>query len=392
MKIRRLAVKGFDYEDKIRDTLIIEGAPYVLPLNSPDEESETIEVPVELEDNIPYDIKISREFLEAKDKILDCPLGDIIKDEDNNIRPLSQLYAFKFDASNKFGLPSGTTFANVFESDAVKGMFVEVCKNMFPNINPLTNKNDIDVNKYYAPYIPLVVLTGIMTAQKDENDKVFFNPEGTVSVAEFLDCLNAIKFGANSNVSRKKTLDNISDENDYFNEGYQKCLRGISSPFFNLYRRDELVKPITRFELAYITVICWTRFIEKFDSIYSNPYYIGINFDWEHPYEYIKKYLDGRSYKVSKVISDKDFNIISLNIKDYKGNRTMTTYKNDIKVGTSAIPLPMFMSLIELDTVKLFNFKSDSDTYKLDPLKEVSRGELCYFVNQLAKIFNIKYC
>ena len=91
----------------------------------------------------------------------------------------------------------------------------------------------------------------------------YFNPDGTVSVAEFLDGLNAIKFGCISNISRKKTLDRISDENDYFNDGYQDCVRGISSPFFNLYTRKELLEPITRIELAYITVICWNQFLEK---------------------------------------------------------------------------------------------------------------------------------
>ena len=44
--------------------------------------------------------------------------------------------------------------------------------------------------------------------------------------------LNAIR---NANRVRKKALDNLSNEEDYFNEGYNSCLAGISSPFFNLY-------------------------------------------------------------------------------------------------------------------------------------------------------------
>ena len=261
---------------------------------------------------------------------------------------------------------------------------------MFPNENPKTKRNDINDDAYYTPYIPLVVLTGVMLPQLDDVNRVFFNPEGTVSVAEFLDSLNAIKFGANSNISRKKTIDNISNEDDYFNEGYQACLRGVSSPFFNLYRRDELLKPITRIEVAYLTVICWESFINKYNNIYGNSYYMGINFDWEHPFNEVKKYIDGQDYKVTKVVIDKDFDVVSLNIKDYKGNRTMSAYKQDIKNGVSAIPLPMYMSMLELGIVNLFNYK-EINTLRLSPLKELSRGELCYFVNQLARLFNTKY-
>ena len=84
---------------------------------------------------------------------------------------------------------------------------------------------------------------------------------------------------------------------------------------------------------------------------------------------------------------DKDYDVISLNIKDYKSDRAMSEYKEDLLRGISPIPLPMFMSLIELDLLNLFYYESRC----LDPLKEVSRGELCYFLNNLAKLFPMKY-
>ena len=103
----------------------------------------------------------------------------------------------------------------------------DVASTLFPHLNPNTHREDIPRNAFYTPYIPLVTLTGCVPPQtKDGN--AYFNPEGVVTIAEFLDGLNSIKYGANSNSSRKKTLDNISNESDYFNEGYQSCLRGIS--------------------------------------------------------------------------------------------------------------------------------------------------------------------
>ena len=63
----------------------------------------------------------------------------------------------------------------------------------------------------------------------------------------------------------------------------------------------------------------------------------------------------------------------------------MTDFKQDILTGVSAIPVPMYMSLLELFVLDIFKFDS-----RLDPLKEVSRGELCYFLTMLSKNFPSK--
>ena len=404
MNIRHLVTKSFDDGNKIRDSLIVEGVPFNFNITSIDEISEfnateekSYEVDVNFSDSYPPEINLSKELISGRDTIKSCPFGDIICDSDNNIKPLSQLFDYKVREDSELinALPKDTPFGILFQSDAMKTFMSKVCAEMFPFENPLTKKKDFDVDAYYTPYIPLVVLTGGLVPQISDDDKVIFNADGTVSVAEFLDSLNAINNGVNSNVARKRTLDNISDENDYFNEGYQQCLRGISSPFYNLYTREELMNPITRFELSYITVICWSRFIEKFSNVYSNPYYLGINFDWEHPLKNIQKFKDGFDYKISKIITNKQYNILSLNIKDYKGKKSMTEYKQAIKDGKSAIPLPVFMSMLELDVINLFNFvddiHNDKEEFYLNPVREVSRGELCYFLTMLASIFTTKY-
>ena len=401
MNIRHLVTKSFDSEDQVRDSLIVEGAPYVFQLESnlDNRNMETLneEVSVVFDENLPEEFNLSKELISGKDAVKKCPVGSIICDENGNVKPLSQLYDFRVTELDEFSkvLPVNTTFNLIFENKDMKDYMLGVCDKMFPYTNPLSHTRDVNPDDYYAPYIPLSILTGVLTPQLDDNGHAFFNPNGTVSVAEFLDSLNAIKFGANSNLHRKKSIDNISTEDDYFNEGYQECIRGISSPFYNLYTREELVRPITRLEMAYITVICWNRFIEKFNNIYSNPYYIGINFDWEHPYEYVSKYKDGMDYKISQIYTNKRFKVISLNVKDYKKGISMTEYKADLLYGKRAIPLPMFMSLIELGTINLFKYNEEpnvesSDLY-LNPMKELSRGELCYFVTMLAKLFPTRY-
>ena len=350
-------------------------------------ESNKKEVTLVLNESLPEEISLSKDLHNGKEALLSSPISGIIS-SDNKILPLSQLYDFKVDSENPLSqyLPVGADFNSIVESPDVKEFMRGTALDMFPYVNPKTGKKDIESNKFYTEYIPLTVLTGIMTPQiKDE--KVFFNPEGTVSVAEFLDSLNAIKYGCNSNLSRKKSIDNISDVDDYFNEGYRSCLRGIASPFYNLYTRQELLKPITRLEMAYITVVCWNKFINKFNGYYSDSYYLGVNFDWEHPSDILSRFKDGFDYKVSKVIVDQEYDTVSLNVKDYKRGSSMSDFINKIKVGKYALPLPMFMSILELAVLGLFYFEDD----EISPLKEISRGELCYFVTKLAKTFPTKY-
>ena len=387
MDIRHLVTKSFDNGNDIRKSIIYNGVPLVIQMTSETVSAEKKEITLVLDKSLPEEISLSKELQSGKDTLLNSPIKEIIS-KDDEILPLSQLYDYKVTSDSIFSqfLPVGADFDSIVKTNEVKDLLKDTAFEMFPNDNPKTGSKDIQPDKFYVEYIPLTILTGIMTPQS-ENDKVYFNPEGTVSIAEFLDSLNAIKYGCNSNLNRKRSIDNISGIDDYFNEGYRSCLRGIASPFYNLYTRQELVKPITRLELAYITVVCWNKFIDEFNGYYSGSYYLGVNLDWEHPAEILSKFKDGFDYKVSKVVIDQEYDTVSLNVKDYKLNNSMSEFIERIRVGKSAIPLPMFMSILELFVLDLFYFEDD----EISPLKEVSRGELCYFVSKLAKTFPTKY-
>lgn len=289
--------------------------------------------------------------------------------EDSEVKSLDKVFATK-DASK------------LLTDSEIESSLKKVAVEMFSNINPLTGEKDVYKSSEYSSSIPLVVITGTFPPQQDEESNSYYNPDGCVTVAEFLDSLNAIKFGSNSVRNRKKSLDNVSDEKDFFNEGYQSCANKYSSPFFNLYTREELLNPITRLELAYITVICWSEFSKKFDSVFSGRYKLGVNVNWRNMKSLVSDFEDGTDYKVSKK-SVNDNQVLSINIKDYLNGASISRLKSSIKEGVSPIPYPMFMCLFELNALGLFYFED----LRLDPIREVSRGELAYFLVRLANVF-----
>lgn len=264
-----------------------------------------------------------------------------------------------------------------------------IAVSMFNAINPITRDKDVKPNEFYTPYIPLAVMSDVIPPQTDSTGIEYFNPDGAVSIMEFLDSLNAIKSHSNACESRHLSIDNVSDEKDFFNEGYLSCLsKGRSSLFYDLYKRRELAKPITRLELAYITVLCWRDFTLKYDGVYGGRFVIGINADWSKPARYLRKFEDGLKYKVYKKtyrISDSDTATHGtvVDLRAYKEAKTVSDFIEEMKQGKRGIPLPLFMCLVELDILDLFYFQD----MRLSPLSEVTRGELAYFLVKLAKTF-----
>lgn len=385
MNICHLATKSFDEDVIIRRSVVYNGTPLVIGRTHIEEKDGVVEETIQFNKSMPDEVNIIKSLEEGRQAIMNSPLGVIVQ---QNVLPLSSLYDYRVSKDDLYStvLPVGATFNDIFEAEDTRQYMCEVASIMFPHLNPNTSRDDIVKDAFYTPYIPLVTLTGCIPPQV-RNEEAYFNPNGVVTVAEYLDGLNSIKYGCNANNKRKKTLDNISNDSDYFNEGYQSCLRGISSPFFNLYTREELIQPITRMELAYITVLCWKPFIEKYNRLYGGSFYLGITFDWEIPSGVLDSYEDGYDYKVSKISIDKEYDIVSLDVKDYRSDRSMSEYKEDMKSGISAVPMPMFMSMLELGVLDLFFYEGKM----LHPLKEVSRGEFCYFLAKLAKLFPTKY-
>lgn len=366
MLYRHLATKGFDW-GLVSKSIILDNSSVFTRLESRYGKIDRLDYVGEVLKSFSDKVSLNTKLAPIRDLIASNESLSSIIIDDTEIRSLSGVFSSE-----------GAT--EIIAS--VEGQLKKVAVEMFSSTNPLTNDKDVFSVDKYASCIPLVVLTGTLPPQLDEENNSYFNPNGCVTVAEFLDSLNAIKFGSNSFQNRRKSLDNISDEKDFFNEGYQSCVTRFSSPFYNLYTRAELLNPITRVELAYITVFCWSEFSKRFDSVFTGEYSLGININWDNIKDVLINFEDGFDYKVSKRLLD-DNKVLSINIKDYLSNGSMIDLLTRVKEGVSPIPYPMFMCLLELNALNVFYFEN----FRLDPLKEVSRGELAYFLVRLASIF-----
>lgn len=279
-----------------------------------------------------------------------------------------------------------SVYSNSSVRDSVMGskeLLAEAGALMFPRINPKTHIRDVDEDAFYAPYVTQVILTSALPPQvSSDGSGVYFNPDGTISVAEFLDCLNSISRGFNSKEDRRTSIDGVSNEDDYFNEGYNACVSGVSSPFYRLYTRDELLNPILRSEMAFILLFCWTPFEKHFGSIWGGDTQIGLNTSWLQPNKELSEYSDGDSYRIYEKVSADEYQALVTNLKEYLGGMSMSTFKDAMLSGTKPIPLAMIMSTVELDKLGILYCEGN----ELAPLREVSRGEIAYLLCNLAKI------
>lgn len=277
---------------------------------------------------------------------------------------------------------------------SVREGLTSLSTSLFRNTNPKTGREDVVGGADYAPYIPLVVVSGALPPQLDFASNTYFNPKGEVSVARALDSLNALKEGYASKKNRKLSLDYVSNTNDFFNEGYNKCLNNLASPFFRLFSRSELSTPITLCELCYIIVVCFNDFTNTFGSVsgysVSQKNEMGIFLDWEHPKKLIRAYRqqfsDLSDYVVTRCSidtytkEDEVKSVLDVNIKSYLNGRTMLDFRQDLLSGKSALPLPYLMSVLEL--VKLSIVEPIGN--ELAPLRQVSRGEFSKILVKLA--------
>lgn len=286
----------------------------------------------------------------------------------------------------------GTGFWDLINDVQVRNRLDAEAESLFPHINPNTRNKDVQSGTYYSYMIPIVTATGVVPPQQDEKGRYYFNPNGVVSRADFIDMLNAIKYGSNQHSKYKTSLDRVVRQEDFFSAGYDALVRGYSSPLYKLYTKRELMSPITRAELAYITVVCWKEFTKDI-PLRGGRIPVGVHVDWEQPKIYMRKFSDASKLRIARKRSDKielDKDVQSMlltDIKPYRGNRSMTEFIKQIRSGNALLPLPMFMALVELDYMGMFYFANK----EIAPVREVSRGEITFFIMNLAKNFPQKF-
>lgn len=311
--------------------------------------------------------------------------------------PLSRQFGFKVgesfnaqknnDEALKYA-DRGASFWDIINQPEVKAELCSEAKRMFPEVNPMTGKPDIDKHKYYTSFIPLVINSGAMVAQQDLRGNKYFNPDGTVLVADVFAGLQGVR----DDIIRSNTsVDGVAQEGEYFTEGYNSIVDGRSSLLYRIYTRREMSKPITRAELAYITVVGWKPFRGN-RKLFGGKFHVGYRVNWETPAKYVGKFRDAKTIRASKKISgntdlENGEEIMDVNLRSWKGDMTLKSYLDGVMNGKYALPLPMLMSMVELDALDLFYYEGS----ELAPLKQVSRGEFCYFITKLSKVFSTEF-
>lgn len=311
--------------------------------------------------------------------------------------PLSRQFGFKVGESfnaqknNDEALryaDRGASFWDIINQPEVKAELCNEAKRMFPGTNPMTGVADIDKSKYYTSFVPLVINSGAMVAQQDLAGNKYFNPDGTVNLADLFAGLQGVR----DDVIRSNTsIDGVAFEGEYFTEGYNSIVDCRSSLLYGLYSRRDLSKPITRAELAYITVVGWKPFRGN-RKLFGGKFNVGYRVNWETPAKYVGKFKDAKTIRASKKISgntdlENGGEIMDVNLKSWKGDMPIREYLNGVLNGKYALPLPMLMSMIELDALDLFYYEGS----ELAPMRQVSRGEFCYFITKLSKVFSTEF-
>ena len=324
-------------------------------------------------------------FKEGLNALLNTELEPILFDDNDKFNTVWGLFE---SANENQGLMkalnrNATDLLSVLDSEHITEELKGVTKIVFPRKNKETGLKDAPLNAYYSVYIPLALYCRLIVPQLDSQNRLYFNATGTVTVAEFFDSFNALFEGYNSDINKHTSLDNISFEDDYFNQGYNRIVSNFDNPIYKLYSRAEFVRPITRVEVAYILLFGLNLLDNINDSYINSDYNVGYSFDWlADTQQFLSAYEDCENLQVC-VKQEKDRN--PFDIKTYLGESTLYEYLDQVKQGHKYIALPLITSLLEMCNSDIMYALTD-----LRPLEELSRGELVYIMFNVSNVLYSK--
>lgn len=331
-------------------------------------------------DNI---LRNDENFKEGLNALLNTELEPILFDDNDKFNTVWGL----FESANKNqGLMkalnrNATDLLSVLDNQHIASELKEVTKIVFPRKNIETGLKDAPLNAYYSVYIPLALYCRLIVPQLDSQNRLYFNATGEVTVADFFDSYNALYEGYNSDLNKHTSLDEMSYENDYFNQGYNRIVNTYDNPIYALYSRAEFVRPIMRVEVAYILLFGLQLFDTNKDNYINSGYKAGYSFDWvTDTLQYLQEYTDCKDLQVC-VKQEKDRN--PFDIKTYLGENTLYEYLDQVKTGHKYIALPLIASLLEMCNHDIMYALTN-----LNPFMSLSRGELVYI---MFKVSNVLY-
>ncbi|PHE64475.1 hypothetical protein COF68_05675 [Bacillus toyonensis] len=201
----------------------------------------------------------------------------------------------------------------------------------------------------------------LLTPQYDRDGNMYFNPNGSVSRAE---AINALE----QEGKRGKSLDGLSNESHYFNEGYNELVDSTESNFYKLYSSDDLDGNIRRLELAYMVAS-------------HKGYELGNGYSLRTGVGNLYRYDDVKKIELTLDTSDSIDNLIP---KDYS---TIEDYFYIVRNADERLPVALVIlthDLIELGYYDDFEERLEN----LHPLKGVSRLEFAKYIVKLKNLID----
>lgn len=228
------------------------------------------------------------------------------------------------------------------------------------HLTNVTNRSDVFYDRDTISKDQLQIMMGaiedyIITPQYDRSGNIFINPNGAVSRSETISSLS-------TGIERVDSVDDVSEENDYYNVGYNDLVDSKDSNFYNVYSRQDLSSNIRRFELAYML------FSHK-GYTFKDEVNFQTDFTDLYGYEDIKRtpivFMNNNGVGL---LPRDDQSIDDYIQRTLKGNERLSV---EILVLTSKL-----MSLVS----------SDIDMTCLYPLKGLSRIEFVYIMDKINKL------
>ncbi len=322
-------------------------------------------------------------FREGLNTLLNTELEPILFDENDKFNTVIGLFE---SASNNLGLMKSlnrqnTDLISVLNTKKISTELKEVTQAVFPRRNIETGLKDAPVNAYYSIYIPLALYCRLLVPQLDKQEHLYFNATGIVTVGDFFDCINALFEGYSATEGRQTSLDNVSFDTDYFNKGYNRVVSSYASAIYNLYARVDFIRPITRVEVAYILVFGMNLLDTEYNTYINSDKGVGYTFNWLTECQDMLRGFEDCKDMTPCILNDIHKN--PFDIRNYLFNETFSDYLEECKKGDRFVALPLLTGLLELCQNNVMYALNE-----LNPLTDLSRGELVYIMFNLADMLS----
>lgn len=282
-------------------------------------------------------------------------------------RSLSQELAFRYgvtfntDEYNTaaadclpYGVKKGSSLLTIMGSPPVDSELKSLMKLVFPYEDPITKKPEFTGEESYAKDVALGLAFNLFDT-KNIGGKLYFSANDTVSRLEFLHMLLSVNIWADIDVKKQlsripsKSLDGVLSSKDKYFLDYTQYVTWRGCALYRLYTKSELYAPVTNMEAAYLVAQVWGHLPDSISKKlnWDKPYlYKSVFKDLKYKLQY-RYYTDTVESSTGRITRTKK--CVSHYLNDYKGKGTVDQLIKNVVSKKSAMPIPLYMSLVELN-------------------------------------------